>query len=431
MSERMHRRRVLAAAAAAGAIVALGGAAASCGRRGAPAHTASLWFSYGGRNRQVLERLIRRFNALQAPRRVLGVFQGDYQEGLAKLRLGVAAKSAPSMSHVIGEVVPYLAEAGVLEPLAGYPGATEIDVIPELGQAKSWVGGAARPLVALPFNRSTPIAYLNAELFDQAGLQAPRTWQQLREVAHKLTWRVQGRTLRYGFECPVSWWFWVALVNQAGGDVVEPDGTVSLGGEAGVRALSLWQTLVNQDRSMKPPAGREANANESTNNDFLAGRAAMIWNSTAFLKYIEENARFRVVAAPLPADRRAGMATGGTHFVILRSAPRQAKEVAWSFLRWMMQPEQVIEWATSTGYMPVTRTAVRRLEQEGYYERHPNDRVAYDQLPAARPWPWSTELVRIQREVVQPRLEEAVLAGASAASVLAQARASMRGRDAS
>ena len=135
----------------------------------------SLWFSYGGTNREVLESLVRRFNEGQARDYVQAVYQGDYFEGLAKLRTAIAAECAPVLSHVVGEVVPYLAEAQVLEPLADYPGMRELDVIPELGQAGSWVAGGAHPLVALPFNRSTPIAYLNGPLFEQAGLRAPRT----------------------------------------------------------------------------------------------------------------------------------------------------------------------------------------------------------------------------------------------------------------
>ena len=419
----MARREFLTTSGSTLGCAALMIAAPGCRSRAREREIAALWFSYGGRNRRVLEGLVERFNRSQAAYRIKPVFQGDYYEGLAKLRLGIAAKAGPSISHVIGEVVPYLTEAGVLEDLSNYPGARKIEVVPALGQAGSWVGGADRPLVALPFNRSTPIAYLNGDVFARHGVAAPRTWEELREVARALTVRRGGRTVRFGFECPISWWFWVALVNQAGSDVVDPDGRVTLGGEAGTRALRFWQTLTAQDRSMKRPAGREASANESTNNDFLAGRAAMIWNSTAFLKYLEEHAAFPVVAAPLPADHRTGMPTGGTHFVLLRSASERSRAVAWQFLSWMMETDQVIEWSTSTGYMPVTLEAVRRLEHSGYYASHPNDRVAYDQLEAARPWPWSTELVRIAREIVQPELERAVVAGADAGVALARARA--------
>lgn len=413
------RRRVLEAALAGAGALAFG-----CdGRRErAGRNVASLWFTYGGKNREVLESLVGLFNRSQSRDYIEAVFQGDYFEGLAKLRTALAAGAAPTLSHVVGEVVPYLASAGVLEPLAGYPGARELGVLPALGQERSFRDGDKQPLVALPFNRSTPIAYLNGALFEREKLEAPRTWDELRETARRLTVKNADGTTRYGFGCPINWWFWVALVGQAGGEVVEPDGTVSLGGEAGARAVELWQTLVRSDRSLKPPPGRDYNAWEQTNQDFLAGRVAMIWTSTAFLKTLEESARFPVVAAPLPRDVRHAVPTGGTFWVLLRSAPEAEKQVAWRFLRFMHETPQAIAWATRTGYMPVTAGATQKLEADGYYRRHPNDRVAVDQLSVALPWPWSADLFRIQREVVQPRLESAVLSGIDARRLLDEAR---------
>ncbi len=380
----------------------------------------SLWFSYGGTNREVLESLVQRFNDSQTRDFVQAVYQGDYFEGLAKLRTAIAAECAPVLSHVVGEVVPYLAEAGVLEPLADYPGVRELELIPELGQERSWLGGGARPLCALPFNRSTPIAYLNGDLFAQAGLDAPRDWSELRAVAKRLTDPRAGG--RFGFGCPINWWFWVALVGQAGGSIVAANGRISLGDEAGVQALRLWQELV-RGGLMKPPPGRDYNAWEQCNQDFLSGRAAMIWSSTAFLKYLEAHARFKLIAAPLPAGVKRAVPTGGTFWIVLRAAPSAEKAAAVRFLRFMHEPEQVIAWSTRTGYIPVTRAAVRALEQRGYYAAHPNDRVALEQLPFAEPWPWSVDLFRIQREIVQPRLESAVTQQRDASAILAEARA--------
>lgn len=390
--------------------------------------TLALWFTYGGKNRQVLESLVERYNASQQRDFVRAVFQGDYFEGLAKLRVALAARQPPALSHVVGEVVPYLAEAGVLEPLDRYPDAARFDIVPELGQQGSWVGGAERPIVALPFNRSTPIAYLNGALFERARRRAPETWEELRDTAQALTVRRGGVTAQYGFGCPIDWWFWVALVGQAGGNVVEPDGRLSLGGDAGVRALELWQTLVTRDRSMKPPPGRDYNAWEQTNQDFLAGRVAMIWTSTAFLKYLEENARFPVVAAPLPRGVRRAVPTGGTHWIILKDAPEAEKAAAFRFLTFMHATAQAVDWAKRTGYIPVTTSAIQELERDGYYARHPNDRVTVEQLAVAMPWPWSPSLFRLQREIVQPRLESAVLEGRSARALLDAARELARAR---
>jgi sn-glycerol 3-phosphate transport system substrate-binding protein len=399
-------------------------ALAACGRRLDPSgrNCAALWYSYGGKNREVLESLVARFNREKRAAWIEGTFQGDYFEALAKLRTAIAARAAPALSHVIGEVIPYLTEAQVLEPLDGYEGAGELDLIPALAQTGTFAGGGARSLVAVPFNRSTPIMYVNRAKLERAGVAVPGTWADLRDAAGRLTERTSRETRVWGFECPISWWFWVALLGAAGGDLVDETGQITLGGDAGVKALELWQTLVHRDRAMRPPLGRDYNAWQVAMQDFLSERAAILWSSTAFMRYVEENARFDVAAAPLPRDLRQAVPTGGTFFVILRAAEPEAKRAAWDFIRWMAEPEQTIEWATSTGYMPVSRGAVRALTERGHYDRHPNDRVALAQLEAARPWPWSADLFRVEREIMDPLLEDAVLENRDAAAVLAAAR---------
>jgi sn-glycerol 3-phosphate transport system substrate-binding protein len=382
-----------------------------------------MWFSYGGKNRLVLEELVQGFNTSQSDVFVHAVFQGDYYEALAKLRVAMAARSAPSVSHVVGEVVPYLSEAQVLADFGAYRLANASDVLPELGQSGSFVNGDRHPLVALPFNRSTPIAYLNGDVFRRAGLSAPRSWEELRDTARALTERRGDRTLRYGFGCPIDWWFWAALVGQAGGELAAPDGTITLGGEQGLEALELWRTLVVSDRSMKPPPGRDYNAWEQTNQDFLAGRVAMIWTSTAFLQYLEENARFELIAAPLPKHVRYSVPSGGTHWVLPASGKSEEQKAAARFVDYMLSPEAAAAFASRTGYIPVTRGAVEHLERTGFFARRPNFGVAMAQLEHARPWPWSPLLFRVQREIVQPRLERAIFGAGDARTLLADARA--------
>jgi sn-glycerol 3-phosphate transport system substrate-binding protein len=109
-------------------------------------------------------------------------------------------------------------------------------------------------------------------------------------------------------------------------------------------------------------------------------------------------------------------------FVVMRSAPDAEKQAAWEFVRWMCDAEQTIAWSTRTGYMPVTTPAVERLVERGWYAKHPNDRVAYDQLAAVAPWPWAPELFRIDRDVIEPRLDEGVLEGRDAHELMDEAR---------
>lgn len=383
----------------------------------------TFWYAFGDLVRKVLLEAVARFNARQSRIMVKPVHQGDYFESLAKLRTAVAAGAAPTLSHVVLEVLPYLARAGVLEPLDDYEDARTIPFLPALAQSGSFEGGEAR-LYGIPFNRSTPIVYANARMLDAAGVRMPTTWDELEHAAQSLT--VRGPETRWGYEVPISWWYWVAMVGQAGGSLVAPDGTVTLGGTAGEDALALWQRLVNVDRVMRPPPGRDYQAWQSTNESFLQERIAMMWSSTAFVRYLENNARFPVVAGPLPARERKSVPTGGTNFVLLKSAPEEEKQAAWEFVRFMCEDAQVAMWSARTGYLPTTRSAAAMLTDSGYYRLHPNDRVALDQLASVTPWPWAPELFRIERDIVEPILEDAVLTGRDPRAALDQARADAR-----
>jgi sn-glycerol 3-phosphate transport system substrate-binding protein len=179
---------------------------------------------------------------------------------------------------------------------------------------------------------------------------------------------------------------------------------------------------VHREKVMRPPPGRDYDAWNVVNQDFLGGRAAFIWTSTAYIRYLEDNARFPVVAAPLPRDVRASVPTGGTFFVVVKQAPDEEKAAAARFLRFFCDAEQAAYLSTRTGYLPITTPAVERMRADGFFAKHPNDAVAQAQLANVEPWPWEPLLFRIERDIVDPRLEEAVLLDRDARPVLAEAR---------
>ena len=90
-------RRDLLRALAAG--VATSAALPACrrARRVDGRTVVTLWFAYGGKNREVLLDLVRRFNGSQSRVTVDATYQGDYFEALAKLRTAIAAGAAPTI----------------------------------------------------------------------------------------------------------------------------------------------------------------------------------------------------------------------------------------------------------------------------------------------------------------------------------------------
>src|SRR5260370_22425715 len=82
---------------------------------------------------------------------------------------------------------------------------------------------------AVPFQRSTPVMYYNKDAFAEAGLdpeKPPVTWQELANVAQKLTQREGDRVTRWGLELPLEAfnWFYYPLVYANAGERLTPAG---------------------------------------------------------------------------------------------------------------------------------------------------------------------------------------------------------------
>ena len=113
----------------------------------------------------------------------------------------------------------------------------DIPFVAPLAQSGGFRGGGERPLYGVPLNRSTPLMYCNGEIFAKEGLRPPTTWRELVDTAKALTRPGE----RWGHEVPISWWFWVALVGQAGGAVFDESGPRHArrrGGRARAQALA-------------------------------------------------------------------------------------------------------------------------------------------------------------------------------------------------
>jgi sn-glycerol 3-phosphate transport system substrate-binding protein len=375
--------------------------------------TAAFWYSYGGKVRQVTEEMVKQFNSSQSKYRIEGSFQGDYFQALAKIRAAIPTKTAPAIFHVIGEAMPDLWESGMLESLEPYAKASGVkpeDFVPALSQQGYFeYYGRSVPLFAIPFNRSMPIMYYNQDLLDAKGVKVPTTWAELRQAAAKLTVREGGQVKVWGYEVPIDWWFWHGMLYQAGGTLISADGTRAAFRQKGGEALQYWVDLVNKDRIMKRPPGKDYNAWEVTNTDFINQKAAMIVTSTAFVNYLTENAKFKMATAFLPKKERFAGPTGGTFFVMLKDATPAQKEAGWAFIKWMSEPAQAVHWSENTGYICVSQPGIASPEMQKFYRENPNYRVAYEQLKYAQKMPFLPALIRIQREAIQPNLEAPVI----------------------
>ncbi|WP_018130286.1 ABC transporter substrate-binding protein [Effusibacillus pohliae] len=381
--------------------------AASTGDGNEPV-TIDFWYSLSGKNGEVIKKMVDEFNQSQKEVKVNATFQGDYYTNHAKVMSAIAAGNQPDVTMIEVASVASFANNGALEDLTPYitgkDGIDKNDFIPGLLGNSTW----NNKFYALPFNRSTPILYINKDKLKAAGLDenGPKTWDELESFAKKLS----KKDTEWGFSTPVDIWFYEALVAENGGEILSEDGKQALvNSPQAVEPIKFWKKMIDEG-AMKMPPGAKYDAWEVAENDFINGKVAMIFDSTGSLNSLMDKAKFRVGTAFLPKKETYGVPTGGANLVML--AKSKKKDAAWKFMKWMTDKKQTIFWSQQTGYMPVRTSAVNSEEMLKFFAEKPQFKVAVDQLQYAQPRPAAPGYKELQ-EVIMNEIQRAVLGEAT------------------
>jgi sn-glycerol 3-phosphate transport system substrate-binding protein len=383
------------------------------------------WFAVGGKSQEWIKAATEKFNASQKDVVVTATYQGDYYTNHQKLSTALAANSAPAISMIEVASMPFFADNDVLADIGALAKGDEAhlkDFLPGLMKEAVWKGKT----IAIPFNRSVPVLYINKNALKDAGLDpnGPKTWDELRDYAKRLTVVKDGKVERWGFLTPIDIWFYEAMVFQAGGSFYSSDmKKATFNDEAGQKALQFWVDLIHTDKVMEMPQGEKYNAWDVSTQAFTSGKAAMIFSTTGRLQSHLSGSKdkFEMGTAFLPAGPKGyGTPTGGANLVILNTVPKEQQQAAWKFLKWLTSPENAADFAKTTGYIPVNNGGIKLLED--YYKQVPQAKTAIDQLQYAQPRPQSPSYAEMQ-ETVMKALQKAVLKEASVKDALDEAAA--------
>ncbi len=243
---------------------------------------------------------------------------------------------------------------------------------------------------SIPFQRSTPIMYYNADLLAEAGFDVPVNNEELIEVAQALTTED-----RWGLMVPIAGifpsWMFQSFAAAYGQPMVDEDPTqVYLDTPEGLAALEFATKLgipVEDGGYGVGPAGGAAWGDTPT--AFTSGGAAMIYHSTGSLTSILSNADFEVGVAFLPSgpagDDGTGYGTpggGGNMYIFSSSTPEQ-QEAAWLWVQFLASDEIQSDWGAATGYIASTAGAWEVDPLLSRTEEFPQYLVTRDHLQTA------------------------------------------------
>ena len=252
-----------------------------------------------------------------------------------------------------------------LRPMIGNAAITAPDL--DLADfSKATMEAATGPdgkLNVMPFNQDVFVLFYNKEMFDKAGLQPPKTFDEMMETAHKLTDKSKGQ---YGFTGRGLKNANVVLYDNVllGWDqeTVTPDGKKLLTDTPAAIAAAAWYQKLMQETA--PPGSVGFNWNECQTT-FSQGRAAMWWDGIGFSAPLVDPTKSKVVGkvgfAPIP---RGPKAQHSCTFVDGIGVAKGAKNQvgAWLYVQWATSKQMFPEWLrTGSGTPP--RASSYKIEE--------------------------------------------------------------------
>ncbi|OCI93954.1 hypothetical protein A6U86_18035 [Rhizobium sp. AC27/96] len=338
----LNRRQFIAGTTAViGANIALTGTARSAD---AAIEISSTWGSD-----KPFQKVVDAFNAKNLGVTVTNRFDGDYEAVTAKAVASIAAGRPPAMM-ITGWKFGYFAKRTLGARDLREINATKAEAI--LANFRSSVlplvtiDGA---VIGLPWAMSTPITYINSEIWKAAGLdpnlpETPdTTW--LYESARKLDAALKGKhpTYRSPISLSNNEWTSQSFIQNAGGFIIDPAGKLALNSPEAIAGMTEYCAPAHEGLWL-PVSDKEQTA------AFQSGALAICTtSSTSAVTFPFGAAKAITTKFPSLPDHPRKMNSGG-NFIAVYTRNKEQAEASLAFLEFCASKEGQTLWS-QTGYL--------------------------------------------------------------------------------
>ncbi|GAB1511534.1 extracellular solute-binding protein [Actinophytocola sp. KF-1] len=272
-------------------------------------------------------------------------------------------------------------------------------------------------LFAMPRNTSTALMFANTTLLDAAGVTGlPATWEEF-EAACAAVAALPGSPVPSTW--PVHGWLFQQAVAQQGGLLADHDNgrsgraeKVDLASDEMMAYVSWWQRL--HEKGLYTYTGKEADWLGAA-KAFASGEVAFTFASSHEAAAMVRAGRaggFHVRAGSLPHNGRvpdAGAIIGGDAAFLAAGLDKATEDGALAFLQYLISPAHAASYHKAANWIPITESAVRVLDEEGWFAENPHMRAATNQLYATTGTPASRGALLGDFAGIQHVLDEAMI----------------------
>ncbi|MGI8908656.1 MAG: ABC transporter substrate-binding protein [Candidatus Sumerlaeaceae bacterium] len=283
----------------------------------------------------------------------------SYWKGLHdKITTLIGAKNQPDLAIIGTSWLPEYVKEGVAQQIDDRLTSSFRDrFVQNLLQGAAMNGRT----YGLPVATSARALYYNKQLLEQAGLQPPTNWDELKAVAKKVTKRPKV----YGLAMPIhqddqadtfDYFLWAA-----GGDWFDAQGNVVLNSPESVEALQFMVDLYKEGLTNPEPW---TNNRDEQHKLFFNGRAAMIQTGNFMIPSLEKNApNLQYGVTAIPKKRKPGT-LAVTDTLVFFNRDGQNREAVWKFIDFAYQRKWREEFMKRESMLPELKELASQLESD-------------------------------------------------------------------
>ena len=351
-----------------------------------------IWHASGsGANGDYMTKAVEEFNSSnEYGITILETYAGSYADVQSKTSTAIAAGEAPEIIVLGSSGMPILGDQGVLADMSAYAARDGVDMANFVTGTTDFCYNSQGELISIPFNRSTAVFYYNKTLWDELGLEAPTSLEDLETKAAYIT--EQKGIFGFGVHLD-AFFFQEAWVRSLGAEgLVASDGLAAAALESGefTTLMTDWLSWINDGWCrVAAVTSAEGDMKDALYAGELASMVASCGGLKNMLKYSAE-AGFELGVSLMPAYGGYGSNGGGGNLCIVgKDKTQQEIAAAWEFVKFLSTDEKVAERAASTGYLPVTYTSTETQTIKDLWATTPQYQVAFEQLQYCKDANWS------------------------------------------
>jgi len=205
----------------------------------------------------------------------------------------------------------------------------------------------------VPHVTDAPALLYNKRLFKEAGVEVPKTMDEMYAAAKKLTKEGQ-----YGFFVSADSYFSQPFIWAFGGNTITDNKDVKIASADSIKGLEFMLKFKNDKLSQQN--FDFANQYNNMMTDFKEGKAAMIingpWATADILsgKEFKDAANFGI--APVPAGPKGQGSPVGGHNYVISKASKNPNE-AYKFIEFLNSTENQVKFAKANKLLPTRQSA--------------------------------------------------------------------------